>query len=166
MFLVANPPLRRAFPSPTCSCAETERPCTPRPPLAWSRGLQELFEQHLAGVRGRSMGREPVPGATSRGDIANRRDASPRACAPTTTGVPAAAFLFVDLLNSKHRHSPAADRHSGRERLLNAPNQGKSVKSEQRARFRTSYGRFSTGFSTDRVRNCPADGSRDLNNRR
>ena len=30
--------------------------------------LQELFEQHLAGVRGRSMGREPVPRATSRGD--------------------------------------------------------------------------------------------------
>ena len=69
------------------------------------------------------------------------------------------------LAELEHRHPPAADRHSRRERLLNAPNQGKSVKSEQRARFRTSYGRFSTGFSTDRVRNCPADGSRDLNNR-
>ena len=32
--------------------------------------------------------------------FANQRDASPRACALATTGAPAAAFLFVDLLNS------------------------------------------------------------------
>ena len=47
-----------------------------------------------------------------------------------------------------------------------APNEGKAVKPAQRACIRRFSGGFSTGFSTDRVRNFLRDRSRDLNNRR